>query len=100
MEIVAKPVGRNDEEHLKSLAILFIDTPISDLHAPALELRPGRMGVAHQDGRTFLRAVASVDRKPDASAVPFHDDRRFWLRLALHFDHREVLGIPNPVLLH
>ena len=54
MEIVAKPVGRNDEEYLKSLAIPFVDTPISDRHTPVLELRPRRMYVADQDGRTFL----------------------------------------------
>src|SRR5947209_4155075 len=94
MEVIAESVRCHDEEHLKSLAIPFVNTPISNLHAFTFEFRPCRMDVAYQDCRAFLRAIAAVDREPDASAVTFHDDRGLGFRLTLHFDHCEMPGIP------
>jgi len=54
MKIVAKAVRSYDEEHLKFLAVLFVDAPVSNLHTSTLELGPRRMDIAHQDSRAFL----------------------------------------------
>src|SRR5687767_14880340 len=95
MEVVAKAVRRRDEEDLMLPAVLFVDTPVADLHTLAFELRPCGVNVAHEDGSTILRAIAPVNREADAGAVAFHDDRGLRPGLTLYLDHPEVLSVPT-----
>src|SRR5687768_15790940 len=94
MEVVAKAVRRGDEEDLELPAVLFVDSPVADLHTVAFELRPCGVDVAHENRCTILRAIAAIDGEPDAGAVAFHDDGGLGRGVTCYLDHPEMLRVP------
>ncbi len=94
MEVVAKPVGGDDEENLVFLAVALVHAPVVRFDAVGFKLLPGSVDVVHQNGRALLAGVAPVDRKSDAHPVAFEYHRRHGVVAPFHLCHSEGRAVP------
>jgi hypothetical protein len=94
VKVIAQPIRRDDEKHLESLAVSFIDAPIPDPDAVRVEFVSHPSNIRHQYRCTVLSGIAAIDGKSEPRTVALENDSWYWLLKPVDFPHAKVFGVP------